>query len=125
MGNSGHVWKFCTRSGLKQVKIGSGADLAALKNLDRKLWTVLAAANAGLRFDKRTLELLDSDGDGRVRVPEVLAAVDFLKSKGVDLDTLFKADEEDGKLLEEIVAKQNDLAKVEPSEAEKSAMRGW
>ena len=95
MENSEHVWKFCTRSGLRQVKIACGDDLRNLRNLDQKYWTVLSASNAGLRFDGRMLEFLDSDGDGRVRVPELLAAVEFLESKGVDLDSLFKEDPED------------------------------
>ena len=79
-------WRFCTKGGSGQVKIECGEDLRRLKDLDQKYWTALAASNSGLRFDSRTLELLDTDGDGRIRVPELLAAVDFLESKGVDLD---------------------------------------
>jgi hypothetical protein len=125
MGNSDYSWKFCTRSGLRQVKIENGEDLKNLKNLDQKYWTVLAASNNGLRFDSRTLEFLDSDGDGRVRVPEILAAIEFLESKGVDLDTLFVENPEDKERLADISAKLADLAKVEPSEAEKAAMKEW
>jgi hypothetical protein len=50
MGNSDYSWKFCTRSGLRQVKIENGEDLKNLKNLDQKYWTVLAASNNGLRL---------------------------------------------------------------------------
>ena len=84
-----HDWKFFSDSGLRQVRIECGEDLRNLKDLDQKHWTVLAASNSGLRFDSRTLELLDTDGDGRIRVPEILAAVEFLESKGGDLDSLF------------------------------------
>ena len=125
MGNSPYSWKFCSKSGLRQVKIECGDDLRNLKNLDQKHWTVLAASNCGLRFDSRTLELLDSDGDGRVRVPDVLAAVAFLESKGVDLDSLFESDPEDAKKLADISGKLADLAKVEPSDAEKAAQKAW
>ena len=123
--DSAHEWKYSSNSGLRQVKLESGADLAALASLDQKFWTVLAASNGGLRFDHRTLELLDTDGDGRVRVPEVLAAIDFLVSKGVDLDTLFKEDPEDRKRLADISEKLADLGKVEPTDDEKAAMKAW
>ena len=125
MGDDCCRWKFCTKSGLKQAKIECGDDLRRLKDLDQKYWTALAASNTGLRFDSRTLEFLDTDGDGRVRVPELLAAIDFLESKGVDLDSLFVEDPEDEKKLSEISGKLADLAKVEPSDAEKAAMKAW
>ena len=125
MGDDCCRWKFCTKSGLKQVKIECGDDLRRLKDLDQKYWTALAASNTGLRFDSRTLEFLDTDGDGRVRVPELLAAIDFLESKGVDLDSLFVEDSEDEKKLSEISGKLADLAKVEPSDTEKAAMKAW
>lgn len=125
MGKIDHNWKFCTKSGLKQVKIECAEDLRNLKNLDQKYWTVLAAVNNGLRFDARTLELLDSDGDGRIRVPDLLAAVEFLESKNVDLDSLFKDDPEDAAKLAKILDKLADLAKVEPSDDEKAAMKAW
>jgi hypothetical protein len=125
MEKSEHVWKFCKQSGLRQVKIACGDDLRNLRNLDQKYWTVLSASNAGLRFDGRMLEFLDSDGDGRVRVPELLAAVEFLESKGVDLDSLFREDPEDAERLAVISGKLADLAKVEPSDSEKAAMKAW
>ena len=118
-------WKCFKTSGLKQVKLQSGDDLRHLKELDQKLWTVLAASNKGLRFDQRTIELLDADGDGRVRVPEVLAALDFLESKGVDLDDLFKENPDDAVRLADITTKLADLAKVEPTDDEKAAMKAW
>ena len=125
MGNDCHKWRFCTKSGLRQIRIECGDDLRRLKELDQKYWTALAASNNGLRFDSRTLEFLDSDGDGRVRVPELLAAIDFLESRGIDLDSLFSVDAEDAKRLSEISGKLADLAKVEPSDAEKAAMKEW
>ena len=122
---AGYEWKCFKHRGLKQVKLQSGEDLKHLKELDQKAWTVLAASNGGLRFDQRTLELLDTDGDGRVRVPEILAAIDFLESKGVNLDDLFRDDPENGKQLAVISGKLADLAKVEPTDAEKAAMKTW
>ena len=120
-----YKWKTFTHRGLKQVKLQTGEDVKHLKDLDQKRWTVLAASNKGLRFDQRTLELLDTDGDGRIRVPEVLAAIDFLEAKGVDLDSLFKADPENERQLAAISEKLADLAKVEPTDDEKAAMKAW
>ena len=125
MGATKHEWKFFSHNGLRQVDIGCGDDLRNLRDLDQKLWTVLAASNSGLRFDARMLEFLDSDGDGRIRVPDLLAAIDFLESKNVDLDSLFQEDPENGKRLADISEKLADLAKVEPSDDEKAAMKAW
>ena len=51
----------------------SGADIVNLGALDQKLWVALACPTRGVEFDERTLELLDLDGDARVRAPEVIA----------------------------------------------------
>lgn len=47
----------------------------ALDQLDQKLWVALACPTEGLEFDRRTLELVDADKDGRIRAPELIAAV--------------------------------------------------
>ena len=125
MGATKHEWRYFSHGGLRQVRIECGEDLRNLRNLDQKYWTVLAASNSGLRFDRRTLEFLDTDGDGRIRVPELIAAIEFLESKGVDLDSLFRDDPEDAKRLADISEKLADLAKVEPSDDEKAAMKAW
>jgi hypothetical protein len=57
------------------VKLETGADLLALDQLDLKLWVALACPTSGLEFDKTTLGLIDSDKDGRIRAPELIAAV--------------------------------------------------
>ena len=41
-----YKWKFFKSARCVQVKLENGEDLAALKELDQKLWTVLAAASA-------------------------------------------------------------------------------
>jgi len=69
-----HVWRFFRSGGFDQVQLSSGSDLAALGELDAKLWAALACPSSGLEMDPRTLELLDVDGDGRIRVPEVVEA---------------------------------------------------
>jgi hypothetical protein len=47
----------------------------SLNQLDQKLWTALACPTKGLEFDQRTLDLIDTDKDGRIRAPELMAAV--------------------------------------------------
>ena len=88
-----HTWKFYRTGGLDQVLIRDGKDIAHLKELDQKLWTVLSCPTKGIRFDPKTLELLDTDGDGRIRVPELLAAIQWLTARLVSLDTLMAGSE--------------------------------
>jgi len=72
--SSTHSWKFFRAGGFDQVRLDSGADLANLDQLDQKLWVALACPVSGLEFDPRTLALLDTDNDGRLRAPEIIAA---------------------------------------------------
>src|SRR5512137_2130997 len=74
---SGHVWKFFRAGGFDQVRLDSGADLDALEQLDLKLWVALSCPTRGLEFDTRTLDLIDTDKDGRIRAPEILAATQW------------------------------------------------
>ena len=75
-----HTWKFFRAGGFDQAKLDSGDDLANLDQLDQKLWVALACPTRGLEFDSRTLDLIDTDKDGRVRVPEVIAAAKWTTS---------------------------------------------
>jgi hypothetical protein len=70
-----HRWRFFRSGGFDQVRLETGADLLALDQLDQKLWAALSCPARGLEFDTKTLALIDSAGDGRIRVPEILAAV--------------------------------------------------
>ena len=92
---------------------------------DLKNWYAISCPTTGVRFDLRMLELMDSDHDGRVRSPEVQAALEFLKAKGVALEDLEHPSEEDAKKLDEVIARQAALAKEEPSDLEKAAMSEW
>jgi len=68
-------WKFIRSGGLDQVSLKSAPDLLALGELDQKLWVALSCPVKGLQVDERTLALTDTDGDGHVRPPEIIAAV--------------------------------------------------
>ena len=85
-----HKWRFRRAGGLDQVCLESGADIANLHTLDLKLWVALACPVKGLEFDERTLTLLDSDKDGRVRRAEILEASALLQTHLVSLDPVIR-----------------------------------
>ncbi len=70
-----HTWNFFRAGGFDQVQIDTGEDLLCLKDLNQKLWVALSCPTRGIEFDTRTLDLIDTDADGRVRASEVLAAI--------------------------------------------------
>lgn len=85
-----HPWRFFRAGGVDQVRLQSGADLLAIANLDQKLWVALACPVKGLEFDAQTLALIDGDKDGRVRAPEVIAAIKWTAARLKDMNELTK-----------------------------------
>lgn len=94
-----HAWRFFRYGGFDQVAIETGEDLRHLAELDPKLWTALSCPTTGLEFDARTLALLDTDGDGQIRVPEILGAVRWACERVKDPQVMF----EDGELPVEAI----------------------
>ena len=88
---SKHKWRFYRAGGFDQVSLDRGADLLALDQLDQKLWVALACPAKGLEFDTKTLELIDTDKDGRIRAPEILAAVKWAGAMLKNPDDLTKS----------------------------------
>src|SRR5437870_2145580 len=89
--NSHHKWTFFRAGGFDQVRIQSGADLMALDQLDQKLWVALACPATGLEFDGKTLALVDTDKDGRIRAPELIAAAKWAGALLTKPDDLLKS----------------------------------
>jgi hypothetical protein len=89
---NGYQWDYCSLGGVVRVNITSGEDIAHLGELDQKLWTVLSCPVKGLEFDADTLKLLDTDGDGKIRVPEVVAAAEWLTAAVKDKDSILKGE---------------------------------
>ncbi len=87
-----YEWKYCSLGGAIRVNIASGEDIAHLGELDRKLWTVLSCPVDSLEFDRKTLDYIDTDGDGRIKVDEVVAAAEWLTSAIKDKDTILKGE---------------------------------
>ena len=105
---SDYDWKFSVVGGVTRVNIESGSDIAHLDVLDQKLWTVLSCPVKGLEFDEKTLAMIDSDHDGKIRVNEVVAASQWLTQVLTDMDYVteghdsvefgqIKADTDEGK----------------------------
>src|SRR6476620_2823769 len=90
---SKHTWRFARVGGFDQVQITTGQDLVNLGKLDQKLWVALACPVKGIEFDERTLELIDSDPDGRVRASELLAATKRTKKALKKVDVREKSGE--------------------------------
>ena len=87
---SSHRWRFFRAGGFNQVVLNSGADLFYLDQLDQKLWVALACPTTGVEFDKTTLALVDTDKDGRIRAPELIAAVKWASGLLKNPDDLLK-----------------------------------
>lgn len=75
-----HKWRFFRIGGFDQVRLDAAADVVNIGELDPKLWVALACPVKGVAFDAKTLALLDTDGDGYIRVPEVVAAAGWVGS---------------------------------------------
>jgi hypothetical protein len=78
--SSKHIWRFSRVGGVNRVNLERGDDLRYLAELDQKLWTALSCPVHGLEIDAKTLELIDTDKDNRIRVPEILNAVSWICS---------------------------------------------
>ncbi len=73
-----HKWRFFRVGKLDQVLFETADDFTSLRSLDLKIWVALSCPTRGIDFDPATLDLIDSDNDGRIRAPELLAAVDWV-----------------------------------------------
>ncbi len=90
MAKSERAWTFFRAGGVDQVVLRTGSDIENLAKLDQKLWVALACPTNGTEIEERTLDLIDSDHDGRIRPPEVLAAIDWCSKVFKSLDVLLE-----------------------------------
>lgn len=93
MAKDTYDWKYVSLGGAARIQIGSGEDIAHLGELDQKKWAVLSCPVKDLQVDETTLRMIDTDGDGRVRVGEVVAAAQWLTSVLKDKDSILKGDD--------------------------------
>ena len=109
-GGNAYDWKFVNVGGTTRVSIQSGSDIAHLGELDQKMWTVLSCPVKGLEIDERTLQLMDSDADGKIRANEVVETAEWLTSVLNNPDDLLK--QEDSLPLSAIKQENEEGAKL-------------
>ena len=87
-------WTYANVGGVTRVRIQSAEDIRHLSELDKKKWTVLSCPTTGLEISSDSLSLMDLDGDGKLRVKEVIATADYLCATLKDTETLFEQKDE-------------------------------
>lgn len=75
-----HIWNFYRYGGIDQVELSSAEDLTKLNELDPKLWAAMTCPVSNVDYDKQTLTYLDTDGDKRIKIPEIIAGVNWISS---------------------------------------------
>ncbi len=82
-----YKWEFMNVGGTLRVKIAKGEDIAHLDELDPKMWTVLSCPVKGLEIDEKSLAYVDCDGDGKIRVNDVVKTAKWITGllKNADL----------------------------------------
>lgn len=85
-----YKWHFVNIGGSARVRINSGEDIAHLAELDPKMWTVLSCPTTGLEIDDKSLKYMDCDGDGKLRVNDVIAVSQWITSVLKDNDLVLK-----------------------------------
>ena len=85
-----YKWHFVNIGGSARVRINSGEDIAHLAELDPKMWTVLSCPTTGLEIDDKSLKYMDCDGDGKLRVNDVIAVSQWITSVLKDNDLILK-----------------------------------
>ena len=86
-----HKWNFVRAGGSAQVNISCGKDIENLDKLDAKLWSALSCPTSGLTLDSKTLNLIDTNGDGRIRREEIIQACKWTCQNLKDSDFLLKS----------------------------------
>lgn len=85
-----YKWSFANVGGVTRVRIRSAEDLRHLGELDKKMWTVLSCPVNGLEISADSLSLMDTDGDGKLRLKEVVATSEYLCASLKDPKSLFE-----------------------------------
>ena len=85
-----YKWEFVNIGGASRVKISKGEDIAHLDELDPKMWTVLSCPITGLEIDDKSLKYMDCDGDGKLRVNDIVAVSKWITSLLNDKDLVLK-----------------------------------
>jgi len=85
-----YKWEFENIGGSSRVRITTGEDIAHLHELDPKMWTVLSCPVKGLEIDEKSLNYMDCDADGKIRVNDVVCMSRWLTGALKDPDLLLE-----------------------------------
>ncbi len=85
-----YKWEFVNIGGSSRVRISSGEDIAHLGELDPKMWTVLSCPVTGLEIDEKSLKYMDTDGDTKIRVNDVVATAQWITAALKNADLLLE-----------------------------------
>ncbi len=85
-----YPWNFANVGNVTRVRISTGEDIRHLGELDKKMWTVLSCPVNGLEISADSLSQMDQDGDGKLRLKEVVATAEWLCTTLKNPDTLFE-----------------------------------
>jgi hypothetical protein len=88
-----YKWEFENIGGSSRVSITTGEDIAHLNELDPKMWTVLSCPVKGLEIDEKSLSFMDCDGDGKLRVSDVVCISQWLTGALKNPDLLLKGED--------------------------------
>ena len=86
-----HNWTYANIGGNTRVVIKNGKDIQHLAELDEKLWTVLACPVSGLEIPEESLKCMDTDGDSKIHVADVVTTAEWLCKVLRDPQVLFDA----------------------------------
>ena len=87
-----YKWTYASIGGATRVKIQSGEDIRHLGELDEKMWTVLSCPTVGLEIDETSLKLMDTDGDSKLHVQEVVKTANWLCATLTNPDVLLRGE---------------------------------
>ena len=110
MAGDGHRFTFRNYGGIFQVQVESTQDLEKIDELDRARWAATSAPLDQLFADPVLLKLMDSDGNGRIRVNELIDARRWLWQRLAVRDRVVQKSDE--LLLAHLDAKHAEAAKI-------------
>ena len=88
-----YKWNFESIGGTTRVKITSGEDISHLSELDPKMWTVLSCPVKGLEIDEKSLLYMDCDGDGKLRINDVICTSKWVSGLLKNKDLLLEGND--------------------------------
>lgn len=88
-----YKWHFVNIGGSARVRINSGEDIAHLSELDPKMWTVLSCPTTGLEITEKSLKYMDCDGDGKLRINDIVNVAQWITSLLKNKDLILSGDD--------------------------------